>query len=176
MGDYGVLFQTTLKTNRKQFPVTATLPIETADGIFRAHYSNNGLARLDFPNGKIPKINSENISREVRTWHRLTAQALHQVLSGKPAKKFPPLDLSRGTDFQKQVWGALQKIKQTISYTQLAAILNQPKSARAVGGACGKNPIPVLIPCHRVLAANGKLGGFSGGLSWKIKLLERELH
>ncbi|MGI8964920.1 MAG: methylated-DNA--[protein]-cysteine S-methyltransferase, partial [Limisphaerales bacterium] len=109
-------------------------------------------------------------------WHRLTAEALRQILSGKPVKKFPPFDLSRGTDFQKQVWAALQKIKKTISYTQLAAILNQPKSARAAGSACGKNPIPVLIPCHRVLAASGKPGGFSGGLSWKIKLLEREVN
>jgi O-6-methylguanine DNA methyltransferase len=53
-------------------------------------------------------------------------------------------------------------------------VIGKPKAVRAVGGACGANPIPVLVPCHRVLAANGKLGGFSGGLDWKRALLARE--
>jgi len=60
------------------------------------------------------------------------------------------------------------------SYGEIAAAIGKPKAVRAVGGACGANPIPVLVPCHRVLAANQKLGGFSGGLEWKRKLLARE--
>jgi len=56
----------------------------------------------------------------------------------------------------------------------IARQIDRPKSVRAVGGACGANPIPVLIPCHRVLAANGRLGGFSGGLPWKRRLLAVE--
>lgn len=60
------------------------------------------------------------------------------------------------------------------SYGELAGALGQPGAARAVGGACGANPIPVLVPCHRVLAAHRKLGGFSGGLHWKRRLLARE--
>lgn len=63
---------------------------------------------------------------------------------------------------------------ETVSYQAIALSINNPKACRAVGGACGANPIPVLVPCHRVLAANQRLGGFSGGLDWKIKLLKRE--
>ena len=62
----------------------------------------------------------------------------------------------------------------TASYGDLARDIGRPKAFRAVGGACGANPIPVLIPCHRALAANGRLGGFSGGLEWKRTLLAAE--
>jgi len=81
-----------------------------------------------------------------------------------------------GTVFQKKVWNALRKISpgKTKSYGEIAQAIGKPKAVRAVGGACGANPIPVLVPCHRVLAANHKLGGFSGGLDWKRKLLARE--
>jgi O-6-methylguanine DNA methyltransferase len=86
------------------------------------------------------------------------------------------LDLSSGTKFQQHVWNALRRIAtgRTKSYAQVAALIDRPKAVRAVGGACGANPVPVLIPCHRVLAANQGLGGFSGGLDWKRKLLARE--
>jgi len=66
------------------------------------------------------------------------------------------------------------KFGRTQSYGELAAAIGNPKAVRAVGGACGANPIPVLVPCHRVLAANQKIGGFSSGLEWKRKLLGRE--
>ena len=62
----------------------------------------------------------------------------------------------------------------TKSYGEIAPAIGKPKAVRAVGGACGANPVPVLVPCHRVLAANKKLGGFSGGLDWKRSLLTRE--
>ncbi len=86
-----------------------------------------------------------------------------------------PLDL-RGTPFQLQVWRELQKIPfgHTISYQELARCLGKPQAARAVGRACGKNPIPLIVPCHRVIAANGGLGGFSSGLARKKWLLEHE--
>ena len=63
---------------------------------------------------------------------------------------------------------------ETRSYGEIAEAIGKPKAVRAVGGACGANPIPVLVPCHRILAANQKIGGFSGGLKWKMKLLARE--
>jgi O-6-methylguanine DNA methyltransferase len=74
------------------------------------------------------------------------------------------------------VWAALRKIKpaQTQSYGEIASAIGNPKAVRAVGGACGANPIPLLVPCHRVLAANQKIGGFSGGLAWKRRLLAIE--
>ena len=74
------------------------------------------------------------------------------------------------------MWRALRKIAlgRTWSYAQVAQAIGNPKAVRAVGGACGANPIPVFVPCHRVLAANSGLGGFSGGLNWKRALLKRE--
>jgi O-6-methylguanine DNA methyltransferase len=101
---------------------------------------------------------------------------LKSVLAGREPKNVPPLDLSGGTLFQQNVWRALQKIHRgkTRSYGEIARQIGKPKAVRAVGGACGANPIPIFIPCHRVLAANGKPGGFSAGLNWKRKLLARE--
>jgi O-6-methylguanine DNA methyltransferase len=156
------------------------LPIETPEGKFIARYSEKGLSGLEFPDGAISsRAKTENgavIPRPIRNWHRTASRALARVLAGKAPEKLPPLDLSSGTNFQRCVWKALQKIMpgQTRSYGEVARRIGRPKAVRAVGGACGANPIPVLIPCHRVLAANRKPGGFSGGLDWKRTLLARE--
>ncbi|MFO1477964.1 MAG: methylated-DNA--[protein]-cysteine S-methyltransferase [Verrucomicrobiota bacterium] len=153
------------------------LALPTSAGTFRASYSDRGLAALRFPDrGTAPNPASPRVPAAVRSWHRDTERAVKAVLSGRDPDALPPLDLSRGTDFQRQVWRRLKSIRsgQTRSYGEIARELGKPGSARAVGGACGANPIPVLIPCHRVLASNGKLGGFSGGLDWKKTLLRRE--
>lgn len=86
-----------------------------------------------------------------------------------------PLDL-QGTAFQLQVWQALLQIPrgQTRSYSQLAETVGRPRAIRAVGTACGANPIPFLVPCHRVLRSDGSLGGYAFGLKMKQQLLERE--
>ena len=86
-----------------------------------------------------------------------------------------PVDL-RGTPFQIDVWNALRAIPfgDTTSYGALARSIGQPRAARPVGAASGANPLPILIPCHRVIAAGGKLGGYSGGLEIKRKLLALE--
>ena len=155
-------------------------PIDTVEGRFIARYSQHGLAGLDFPRPakakRTDKISPAVLSRSVKAWHRLAAQALGRMLAGRAPGKLPPLDLSAGTEFQQRVWREMLKITfgQTRSYGELAQATGNAKAVRAVGGACGANPIPVLVPCHRVLAANQKLGGFSGGLEWKIKLLARE--
>ncbi|HUZ08159.1 MAG TPA: methylated-DNA--[protein]-cysteine S-methyltransferase [Candidatus Paceibacterota bacterium] len=162
------------------------LPVSTRDGIFFAHYSEKGLAGLDFPNGRadLPlgqaarrrRPTQQNaVPAKIRKWHRATESALKNILGGSKPKKFPPLDLA-GTEFQKGVWNALRKISigKTKSYGEIADAIGKPKAVRAVGGACGANPVPVLVPCHRVLAANKKPGGFSGGLDWKRSLLARE--
>lgn len=85
------------------------------------------------------------------------------------------LDL-RGTKFQKQVWQELTTIPYgvTCSYADIALAINNPKGCRAVGMANGKNPIPIIIPCHRVIGKNGTLTGFGGGLDIKQQLLELE--
>jgi O-6-methylguanine DNA methyltransferase len=174
-----------------------TALIQTADGTFTAYFSGSGLAGLDFPTGQTASRPTPDPSQEgssfARTWANeiaasnelsapwsswlhLTERALRQALAGKTPDRLPPLDLSSGTEFQRRVWDALRKIPsgQTKSYAQVAQSIDRPGAVRAVGQACGANPIPVLIPCHRVLAAGGKLGGFSSGLDWKRKLLTRE--
>jgi O-6-methylguanine DNA methyltransferase len=160
--------------NKQTF--VATLKIKTAEGDFLAHYSPAGLARLDFPAAKSKAAATAPASQPVARWHELTSRAVHRALQGRPITAAPPVDLSCGTTFQRKVWAALQSIPagKTETYSHLAASLKKPKAARAVGSACGANPIPLLIPCHRVVAAHGGLGGFSGGLHWKKKLLGRE--
>jgi methylated-DNA-[protein]-cysteine S-methyltransferase len=154
------------------------LPIQTRDGEFIGHYSVKGLRSLDFPGRNDPQKARSNCVRptEIERWHGLTTHALENALAGRPIKEFPPLDLSAGTDFQQRVWLVLKSIAcgKTLSYGEVADEIGDRKAVRAVGRACGANPIPVLIPCHRVLASKQKIGGFSGGLDWKRKLLARE--
>ncbi len=86
------------------------------------------------------------------------------------------MDLSSGTSFQQKVWRALTKIPrgQTRSYAWVARQIGKPKAVRAVGAACGANPVPVIVPCHRVIASDGSFGGFGGGLPMKRQLLRLE--
>jgi O-6-methylguanine DNA methyltransferase len=156
-----------------------SLPVKTDEGEFVAHYSEKGLAELDWPTAKRTSSRStkrEIVSAKIRGWHRATETALGKILTGKSAGKLPPLDWAGKTEFQKSVWRALLQISsgKTKSYGEIAKAIGNPKAVRAVGGACGANPIPVIVPCHRVLAANKKLGGFSGGLERKRSLLARE--
>jgi len=153
-------------------PILATLRLKTSDGLFTAHYSAAGLAQLDFPRGgRTPETPAA--SPTIRRWHNLASRAVRRVLRGRPAGQTPPLDLAGATPFQARVWTALRRIQAggTQSYGRVAAAIGAPGAARAVGGACRANPVPLLIPCHRVLASDGGLGGFSGGPRWKRKLL-----
>lgn len=152
--------------------------LETADGVFTAWFTKQGLARLEFPATRPEPLSESDrkcLSPELRRWRQLTEASLRRALLGKPPANLPPLDLSAGTEFQRRVWSALQKIPfgKTSTYSQVAAAIGKPQSVRAVGNACGANPLPVLVPCHRVLAKGG-LGGFSSGLNWKRRLLSRE--
>lgn len=101
---------------------------------------------------------------------------LAAYLAGRPVSFDLPLDLGYYTPFQRSVWKAAAAIPfgQTRSYAWIARKIGKPGAARAVGQALGANPIPVIIPCHRVISASGRLGGFSGGLGMKRKLLELE--
>jgi methylated-DNA-[protein]-cysteine S-methyltransferase len=86
-----------------------------------------------------------------------------------------PLELD-GSPFQREVWGALREIPygETASYAEVAEAVGRPSAARAVGNANGSNPVAIIVPCHRVIAAGGKLGGYGGGLDRKRLLLELE--
>ena len=100
----------------------------------------------------------------------------HLYFSGKLKKFTFKVDLRQGTSFQQRVWEKLKAIPfgETRSYQWLATEICQPKACRAVGNANGKNPTPIIIPCHRVIQKNGGLGGFTGGTHLKKYLLELE--
>jgi O-6-methylguanine DNA methyltransferase len=164
-----------------------TARIETSAGCFTAKFSEAGLAELSFPSERKPGAvtgvgkpdHNEPVGEvlpAIRRWLAITEKALNGALAGKSPRALPPFDLSCGTDFQQQVWRVLAEIPtgRTLTYAEVAARVGNPKAARAVGGACGANPIPVLIPCHRVLAAHSRIGGFSAGLDWKRRLLTIE--
>lgn len=157
--------------------LVASLAINTPDGAFIAHYSVQGLAALEFPSGKSQRpVESLPVPAPVRKWHAVTVRGLRSVLAGRTPVELPPLDLASGTEFQRRVWEELSwtPLGEVRTYGEIARSVRRPGAAQAVGAACGANPVPLLLPCHRVLAANRRLGGFSGGLEWKRRLLERE--
>lgn len=103
------------------------------------------------------------------------ANELYEYLSGKRKKFSVPIKFT-GTEFQEKVWRALQEIPygETRSYAEIAQTLGSPNSSRAVGGANNKNPIMIIVPCHRVIATSGATLGYSAGAKIKNKLLEIE--
>jgi O-6-methylguanine DNA methyltransferase len=107
---------------------------------------------------------------------RQLAGELASYFAGVPDPFKTALDLRAATPFQRKVWAALRKIPfgRTVSYAELARRVGSPRAARAVGQAVGANPIPILIPCHRVIRSSGDLGGFSAGLPIKRWLLRHE--
>ena len=107
---------------------------------------------------------------------RAAAQQLQQYLDGRRTQFDLTLDLSGGTPFQQAVWQALRAIPRgaTTSYGALARQIGSPNAMRAVGAAVGRNPVSVIVPCHRVLGSGGALTGYAGGLPRKVALLELE--
>lgn len=113
--------------------------------------------------------------------HPVLQAAEHQLLGYFAGETRPfdvPLDLSAGTAFQQSVWQALLRIPsgQSQSYGDLARWLDKPQAVRAVGAAVGRNPVSIIVPCHRVLGAGGQLTGYAGGLWRKQALLQLEGH
>ena len=102
-------------------------------------------------------------------------ESILNLIAGKEAHHDLPLDI-RGTSFQQQVWQELQKIPygETRTYGEIANNLGKPKATRAIGNACGANPVALIIPCHRVVRSDGSLGGYRWGIKCKQKLLDRE--
>lgn len=130
---------------------------------------NDGtLTRIDF--GEVPI--GKNALTPVLS---LVWQQLKEYFAGHRTEFTLPLNMS-GSDFQKRVWSELQNIPygQTRTYGQIAKAVGSPKASRAVGGANHNNPIPIIVPCHRVVGAGGKLTGYAGGLEIKSWLLCHE--
>lgn len=128
------------------------------------------------------KATKPNLAEQALPLHSLASLAatsqLREYFKDKRKKFSIKIDLKKisATNFQRKVWSGLLKIPfgKTVTYKELAKMIGRPRAVRAVGNACGKNPIPIIIPCHRVVTSNGKLGGFSSGLWRKKKLLALE--
>ncbi|MEW5767898.1 MAG: methylated-DNA--[protein]-cysteine S-methyltransferase [bacterium] len=104
------------------------------------------------------------------------SKELTDYFEGKKVFFNYPFDLKQATPFQRKVWETVQAIPygETRAYGWVAEIMGKPKASRPVGQALSANPLPILIPCHRILRSDGALGGFSSGLAWKKKLLQLE--
>jgi methylated-DNA-[protein]-cysteine S-methyltransferase len=118
---------------------------------------------------------SEGERNDAAPLARETTRQLEAYFAARLRRFDLPLDL-QGTDFQKRVWRQLEHIPygETRSYLQIADAIGSPKAVRAVGAANGANPIPIVIPCHRVIGSSGKLVGYGGGLPLKKRLLSLE--
>ena len=131
---------------------------------------SDGDSLIDIRFGYNKKITNSDIPILVSS-----EKQLEQYFNGKRKTFDIPLK-PIGTNFQLSVWNELKKIPygKTISYQQLAVRVGDKKKSRAVGNANGKNPIPIIIPCHRVIRKNGEIGGYGGGIKIKRELLELE--
>lgn len=141
--------------------------LESKVGILEIICSETALEEINFVEAK--QNEDENVlSKQVK-------EQLIEYFSGERQCFHIPLFL-KGTEFQIKVWNELKKIPYgtTVSYKQLAQNIEKPKAVRAVGSANGKNKIPIIIPCHRVIGNNGKLSGYAGGTWRKEKLLQIE--
>ena len=153
--------------------LTASRVIATPIGRLTLVASSKGLQQVIFGAKKLSTANS--VSSKANDHLTQTEKQLREYFAGKRKKFSIKLDIS-GTEFQESVWYALSKIAygKTVSYAQQAKLVHKPKAFRAVGSANGKNPVAIILPCHRVIATDGTLGGYGGGLSIKRKLLALE--
>ena len=143
-------------------------------GVLRLTASVRGLRSIEVVRGS--KMKRETVPRTgAGAIVRQAEQELREYFAGRRRTFTVKLDLE-GTEFQRKAWQAMRKIPfgETISYGDQARKVGKPKAYRAVGSANGKNPIPIIVPCHRVLASDGSLGGYSLGLSMKRRLLALE--
>lgn len=141
--------------------------LKTKAGLIRITATDSAVTGIDFVQEPI-KDRPNSITNEA-------VRQLQEYFEGKRKEFQLPLDMG-GTPFQKAVWAELMKIPygESRTYGEIAKKLRNPKAGRAVGSANGKNPISIVVPCHRVIASHGGLGGYSGGLDKKRYLLALE--
>ncbi len=153
--------------------LTASRVIVTPIGKLTLVASSKGLQQVIFGAKKLRS--TRTVSIKANSYLIQTERQLREYFAGDRKKFSIKLDIS-GTEFQESVWYALNKISygKTVSYAQQAKLVRKPKAFRAVGSANGKNPVAIVLPCHRVIASNGTIGGYGGGLSIKRKLLALE--
>ncbi len=150
--------------------------------------SSLGIAMVDFLGPECPSARvvhsavqkdfpGETLGMNTESELRSSAKAyILKYLESRQPIPAVQLDLTRGTSFDREIWSAIGSIPfgETRSYSQIAQDAGKPRAVRAAGRACGRNPVPLLIPCHRVVTSSGKPGGFSAGLDLKKALLDLE--
>ena len=148
--------------------------IETPIGPLLVAADEAGLRRISFPERGQARRPEAGWVRDRAPFRQLAGQ-LQEYFAGK-RRSFSLRLAPQGTEFQRATWRALAEIPYgtTISYAELARRVGRPAASRAVGAANGANPLPIVVPCHRVIGANGSLTGFGGGLPTKRALLELE--
>jgi methylated-DNA-[protein]-cysteine S-methyltransferase len=137
-------------------------------GLIEFKASNAGITQLIFCGDNRKELKTNAITK-------LCKQQLQEYFFEQRQLFDIPLD-AKGTEFQKEVWACLANIPfgETVSYKDIAKLVNRPKGSQAVGGANGRNPISIIVPCHRVVGTNGALTGYAGGIERKLWLLKHE--
>jgi methylated-DNA-[protein]-cysteine S-methyltransferase len=162
----------TLKKSKSRYEM-----VETDAGWVGIEASEDGVKRVTLPTKNRNSILTElGIEEQDLSPGSGLGDRLRHYFVGQPVVFKDGIDLTGTTEFQREVYEAACRIPygQTRSYGQLAKDIGKPGAARAVGQALGANPVPILIPCHRVVASDGGLGGFAGGIQTKKRLLEME--
>ena len=154
--------------------MTTTVSMKTPIGVLQIEGDDKVITEVTLPGRGDEPAFTRRTSPLPTAVSEAVAQ-LDEYFAGERTQFDLPLELE-GTTFQKQVWWALADIPygKTISYAELARMVGRPTAFRAVGQANGANPIPIILPCHRVLASGGRIGGYGGGLAMKRQLLAIE--
>ena len=156
-----------MKTRYQQYMALNKSIVPTPVGYLTVFASDTGIKAIDFADTH-PEPSQNEVSA-------LAALQLQQYIEGARQHFELPLD-AEGTDFQISVWHALLDVKygEISTYLSIAKKVGNPLASRAIGMANGKNPIPIIVPCHRIVGSNGKLTGYAGGLHRKTYLLDLE--
>lgn len=157
--------------------MTSTKQLDSPIGPLRLIATDQGLSRLLFDQRAGDDMGSDGDPSEAEN-HPVLAEAtaqLEEYFAGRRQEFDIPLDLT-GTEFQQAAWSALASVPfgETRSYRQQAEAIGRPKAVRAIGAANGQNPVPIVLPCHRIVGSDGSLTGYGGGLPIKEFLLSHE--
>ena len=160
-------------------PQAAQRLLRTPVGVLRVTASERGVTAIERVSragvASRAKVSRTQVSPRAARHADTAVRQLREYFAGTRRKFAVSLDLD-GTEFQQQAWAAMCGIRygHTLSYAQQAKAIGRPKAVRAVGSANGANPVPIIVPCHRVIASDGSLGGYALGLAMKRYLLALE--
>ena len=160
----------------KHFPETVRCALASPWGPMTLIAHDEALVWVGFDGQKHAPETSQWAVSTTHPLLRMAADELQQYFAGERSQFDVPVDLRLGTPFQQSVWTALRDIVSgaTTSYGAIGLAIGKPSAVRAVGGAVGRNPISIIVPCHRVVGSNGAMTGYAGGLPRKVALLQLE--